>query len=323
MGKLAFNLNRFLLRGTQVAVYDYADSWEKFNIGESYICGFKNKELDSLPKFTERFGDRVILYDQGDLDGLNKELDRRGIRDIYWIKSGENDGIILPNKRNLMHVVFPNNDPHGDVYTYVSKWLSTTYGGDDDNYVPHIVNLPITGQYLREEFNIPAKAIVFGRYGGYDQFDLMVAKRAIVKFAEKNPNVYFLFMNTEPFSKDIPNIIYTKGSYDLTYKSNFINTCDYMIHARGLGESFGLSIAEFMSKGKSVICYSDGRDKNHLDMCKDTGEFYTNYEDITNIFTKLSKKPPSIAEGVTNASYIQNLYSPGVVMDRFIRIFGL
>lgn len=319
--KLAFNLNRFLLRGTQVAVYDYADSWEKVLGNEAYVCGFSDQETDSLPKFTERFGDRVILYKKGDLDSLNKELDRRNIKDIYWIKSGENDGIQLPSKRNLVHAVFPSNDPHGDVYTYVSKWLATTYGGDDDNYVPHIVNLPITGDYLRAELGIPTDAIVFGRYGGFDQFDIPMVKKTICDFAKANPSVYFLFMNTERFSRGIKNIIYVDGTYDLNYKSNFINSCDYMIHARQLGESFGLSIAEFMSKGNSVITYKGGRDKNHLEMCSKTGEFYQSGEDLQDIFKKLSTKPPSIAEQIINSDEINKNYSPKIVMDRFVRIF--
>ena len=94
-----------------------------------------------------------------------------------------------------------------------------------------------------------------------------------------------------------------------------------MIHARQLGESFGLSIAEFMSKGNSVIAYKGGRDKNHLEMCSETGEFYQSKEDLQDIFQKLSTKPPSIAEQIVNSDKIIKNYSPKIVMDRFARIF--
>ena len=65
---------------------------------------------------------------------------------------------------------------------------------------------------------------------------------------------------------DHPNIIYLDPIFDLQEKSNFIATCDVMLHARGGGESFGLSIAEFFFHNKPVLAPNFGGDQNHLIM---------------------------------------------------------
>ena len=59
-------------------------------------------------------------------------------------------------------------------------------------------------------------------------------------------------MNTIKFYEH-PRIIYLDANVDLLFKTQFINTCDAMIHARHDGETFGLSIGEFSIKNKPVI----------------------------------------------------------------------
>jgi hypothetical protein len=51
-------------------------------------------------------------------------------------------------------------------------------------------------------------------------------------------------MNIDSFATH-ERLIFLPGSADLDYKVQFINTCDGMIHARGIGESFGLAYGEF------------------------------------------------------------------------------
>ena len=57
---------------------------------------------------------------------------------------------------------------------------------------------------------------------------------------------------------------------DLVEKVEFINTCDAMLWARGAGETFGLSIAEFSSKNKPVIAMQVG-DLAHVHIMGDMG----------------------------------------------------
>jgi hypothetical protein len=39
-------------------------------------------------------------------------------------KAGLYDGKLVKNVKNLVHSVFKHNDVHGEVYAYISKWLS-------------------------------------------------------------------------------------------------------------------------------------------------------------------------------------------------------
>jgi hypothetical protein len=41
---------------------------------------------------------------------------------------------------------------------------------------------------------IPQDAIVFGRYGGMDDFNINIAKNAIKNYINLDTNVYFLFI---------------------------------------------------------------------------------------------------------------------------------
>jgi hypothetical protein len=112
-----------------------------------------------------------------------------------------------------------------------------------------------------------------GCYGGADSFNLDFAKREVVKAVKKRSDLYFLFMNIEPFAKH-ERLIFLPGNSDLFIKVKFINTCDGMIHARGIGESFGLACGEFSTKGKPVITYSMSPQRSHIEILGSKGVFY-------------------------------------------------
>ena len=110
-----------------------------------------------------------------------------------------------------------------------------------------MIDLPCSDENLRTELQIPKNTVVYGRSGGFSDFNLNIAHDAIKEYIDTDENCYFLFMNTERFYEH-PRIIYLDRNLDLQYKVKFINTCDAMIHARQMGETFGLSIAEFSLK---------------------------------------------------------------------------
>jgi hypothetical protein len=232
----------------------------------------------------------------------------------YFIKSGEDDGKLLSNVYNSIHAVFQHKQIHGDSYAYVSEWLAE-HMGMKGSFVPHIVWQPSPTLSFRESLNIPNNNIVVGRYGGMNDFDLPFVWSAIYNIALKRKDITFLFMNTKPFCPSLPNVIHVNGTYNLQNKSNFINTCDYMIHARQHGESFGLAIGEFLFHNKPVISWKDGYDKNHLTMLKNKGLLYENFNDLSKILTNIIK-----SSNVDCASLVAD-FSPVNVMDKFSRTF--
>ena len=74
---------------------------------------------------------------------------------------------------------------------------------------------------------------------------------------------------------------FIKGSFNKTQKVKFINSCDAMLHARSLGESFGLSCAEFAIKNKPILTYGYCRQRAHFEICKNNIIPYYSYKDLS------------------------------------------
>jgi len=298
-----FHSNQLGIRGTEVALYEYADYNESILGNTSYVAAPANSDLQTLDKFKSRFEDKVILYNTfSDLFSLD-------VKAAYFIKYGTNDGLLLPNARNIVHYVFDGSQPHGDVYVGVSEWLSERYKTDS---LPHIVKMPDISDEVRKEyrkyFNISEEDIVFGRHGGEDQFDVPYLKRVVEASADKGKK--FIFMNTRVFTAEHPNIIYLSPTYDLELKAAFINTCDAMLHGRTEGESFGLSVCEFLYYNKPVISNIVCRDRNHICILKEKGYYYSSDNELYSILMNFKKNDYVYRNHVDQ-------FSPDAVMKKF------
>jgi hypothetical protein len=277
--KIAFHSNQLNLRGTEVALFDYAFNNQTL-LGNSSIIVSKangNHAEEVIEKFRNHF--KVLFYNT--LAELESILTEEQAAAMYAIKSGENDGLLPKNVKNWVHTVFRKNEKHGDVYAYISEWLAEDQGSN--LYVPHIVTKPhSTTANLRKQLSIPDNAVVFGRYGGADTFDIRFARKVVLEVAYQNPDKYFIFMGTNEFSygnglyrkkwkdalfafgkpKTLPkNIIFLPATANAIDKQTFINTADVMLHARGQGESFGLAIAEFSISNKPIITFNSDSPK--------------------------------------------------------------
>jgi glycosyltransferase involved in cell wall biosynthesis len=304
---ILFHSNQLGIRGTETALYDYAHYNETILGNLSYIAApIEASDMTTLPKFIDRFDDRVLLYNSmGDLKNKSHE---NKIDVAYYIKAGFNDGLLIPGVKSIVHAVFTGKDPHGDVYIAVSKWLGDKYNVD---YLPHIVDigsLNINESY-REHLGYTKDDIVFGRYGGYDQFDVPYLPEVVESVA--NLGVKFLFMNTAPLhNHHHSNIVYLNAAYDLETKAAFINTCDAMLHGRTEGESFGLAIAEFLSMNKPVITNITCRDRNHIELLGSEGLYYSTPNELYSILVNYQKNNKDV-------KHLVSLFSPEKVMYKF------
>jgi hypothetical protein len=276
MKKIVFfdpNLNE---RGTSIATYDYAYYNETILGNKSIIVSLNKAELKSYEKFNERF-ETHILNSFSDVQKIQCDY-------FYSLKYGFNDGYLHHDAKNIVHVVFPSYDPHGDVYAYISKWLAESHGKGLP-YVPHMVNLPEVKEDFKEFFNIKNQ-LVIGWYGG-NNFEIPFAKQAVIDIANKRKDITFLFMNQDAFC-NLSNVIFIEGTTNQEQKVAFINTCDIMIHARERGETFGLAIAEFSTKNKPIITYSLSLERNHIEILQDKGIYYHNYDSLCNILDNIT-----------------------------------
>jgi len=290
---IAFLSNKLTLRGTEITLYDYADYNEKILGNKSIIITrdyekIKNEfdvDIQAYQKFQSRF--RVEYYaNNNPIKELDSIVETNHIDYLYIIKAGQKDGLISTKCKNLIHCVFLPNGPHGDVYSVVGQTVNNI-SRTNFPVVPHMIILPDTNMDLREELHIPKNAIVFGRYGGKETFDIPFAHAVIKDILKLRSDIYFIFMNTHVFYNHT-NIIYLPGNSCMIYKRKFINTCDALLHARCGGETFGITCGEFAVCEKPVITWNNSRANEHLLILKDKAVIYENgYElfDILNTFT--------------------------------------
>ena len=286
---IGFHANQLGLRGTDVALYDYAWFNRELLGNRSMIISDRNADLSGLDRFQGAFD--VFLYD--DFAQVDQMAADRGLDAVYFLKSGADDGKVVQRAKTLVHAAFQVCQPHGDVYAYVSAWLAGKMAGGRYPWVPHMVRLPETERHFRDRLGIPESARVFGRHGGRDQFNIPFVGEVVRKVAEADPDIYFLFMNTDRFCAPREKIIHLNPTWDLDAKAAFINTCDAMLHARIQGESFGLAIAEFLLKDKPVITWSDGIDQNHLAMLGDRGRYYRDPTELFDLITGFKRTEPN------------------------------
>lgn len=312
MKNIAFHSNQLGIRGTEVALYDYAYYNETVLGNKSYIISDANKDLQALQKFKDTF--EVFLYNK--FEDCFSFIKENNITDIYYQKAGDIDNKIVPGIRNLIHAVFQHKQIHGSVYCYISKWLAEK-ANMTEAYVPYIVTMPEPTKNFRTKLGISEDKIVIGRHGGFNEFDLPFVHGAIYEALKYRNDLVFVFMNTRQFGPDHPNIIFVEGTYNLQHKSNFISTCDYMIHARHHGESFGLAISEFLFHDKPVISWRDGVDQNHISMMSNKGFWYQDFSSLVELLKNLKLNDQSVG---TYKALVQE-FAPEIVMDRFNKIF--
>lgn len=317
---VAFLSNKLTLRGTEVALYDYADYNEKILGNKSIIItrDFEkvkheyDVDIQAYNKFHNRF--QVEYYNRDDaIFELDQLVEKNNITHLFIEKAGDWDGLISNKCKNLIHCVFSCNQPHGQVYSVLGQTVNNIFKTNFPVF-PYMVTLPFTNEDLRKELNIPKEAIVFGRYGGKESFDIKFVYSVIQQFLETRSDVYFLFMNTNVFLEH-PNIIYLPGNSDMIYKRKFINSCDALIHARERGETFGLTCGEFAICEKPIITWSQSSENEHLLILKEKAVKYNNENDLLEILNSFTKNKYDMKEN----GYM--FYTPENVMNIFKKIY--
>ena len=328
MMNIAFSVRQFTERGTEIAVYDYADYNEKILKNKSYIVYFSDDlrrrhgmhaSQATFPKFSARF-EMIQVHDMEDIPGI---VEKYKLNYFYAQVSGEmdpmyrfNDKALWGPCKTIKHCVFNTLGREGDHFISISETLNTRFG-TDVGVIPYIVHLPKHERDMRERLGIPRDAVVIGRHGAMDSFDVGTAKNAIRYFMglEESKNVYFIFLNTEKFLENHPRVKYLDMITDAEEKVEFINTCDAMIHARQMGETFGLAVAEFSFMNKPIITTTCG-DREHLHILGDRAIVFETIDDLLDILKNIRTR---IA--VRDDWNAYDAYSSERVMDKFKHLF--
>lgn len=322
MKKIILNCGYLNERGTSVAIYDYAYYLREYLNFEPIIIFSDNTNPPSagpgtLKEAIDHFEEQFKCIPYSNTNEIQKIINQIRPDYFYWLKHGQKDNIILDNIKTLIHSVFCSDlsEKHGDVYAVISEWMSAE-SNYQLPYVPHMVNLPSHNEDIRKEIGIPDSHVVIGRTGGDDNFDIPFVFNVIERVLQKRNDIWFVLMNT-PNSFRHERCFYVDRNVDLNDKVTYINTCDAMLHARILGETFGLSILEFASKNKQIISCSRNEihHKNHFLYLKDNFHKYQDANDLENILLNITRENPF------DTNYLNEMFSSENVMKKFNEVF--
>lgn len=314
---IAFYIDAMNYRGMANSTFQYA-FYNKKILKNNSIIFYNNKTKANRKDVINKFKAKFKVIGISNFSKINKFKKKYNLKFIYLQKGGEKKDNLLTTKINtIIHVLFPQryHQIHGHKYAYISEWLSHKFSNRKIPFVPYIVKDFNTKNDLKSKLNISKKNIVLGCHGGESSFDLKFVQDSIMNSVNKRRELTFLFLNIKKFCNH-PRIIFLKGSADEKIKKKFINTCDAMIYARSLGESFGLACAEFAINDKVIISYKFNRHKSHqYNSSKKFFLEYSSFNSLTKILLKINKKKRKrIFNKYKN-------YNPRKVMFLFRKIF--
>jgi len=312
MATIAFDGRVLNERGTTSAIYDYAEAVEQ-ELGHKALILHQTGADAFNPGIAAHFARRFEPVTYTDVDDMRRKVRASGAEVLYAFNFTPDQDRRVEGVRNAAHVLFQHYRPRADVYAYISEWMADHMGGAP--WVPHIVNVTPPDRSLRKDWGFPEDAVVLGRHGGYDQFDLPFVKGAVAEALERRRDLYFAFLNTEPFIQS-ERVKFIPTVYDMTEKSNFVFSCDAMLHGRKAGEGFGLAPAEFLALDKPVICWEGGKDRNHLWMIPDHRYVYRTATDLMRILLTFEPQPST---GYYRAAV--EPFKPAAVARRFSDVF--
>ena len=237
--KIGIHTNQFDGRGSIRALFDYGCALQDvLNYNPVFITSNRSDSI-ALKKIETRF--KLIIYDKRPIheQQYNEQIETKNLLSsivdsnqldfLYMLKSGYNDNVIPVGCRVGTHCVFTMDSPHSDVYAGVSKFIANKY--NQPLYVPHIINKINPSENLRTKLNIPNTAMIIGRHGGADSFNVEFAKIAIRTVLEHRTDIYFLFLSTDKFI-DHERVIFLPWSDSDQFKFDFIYSIDAFLHSR-------------------------------------------------------------------------------------------
>jgi len=315
---VAFHSNSMSLRGSENALWDYANFNETILGNYSLICHPGKLENVENPTYVKwKAGFPLVPY-RTKIE-LSSKLKERGVDILYQIKPGPYDGFVISGVKNCIHSMFLSDEFHGDCFAYVSRWASRAMTGREKSFVPHFVPKFESKLDLRQALGIPTKAKVFGRHGGWDTFNIPFVRKAVARHARQYPEDHFVFLNTEPIrgTERLANVHYLAATIDPSEKANFLATCDAMLHARLHGETFGLAVGEFAVLGKPVITFSKSRERAHLEMLGNQAVPYRHADELTKTLRDFRPHrtqgtefeiyaDPKVVMGIFRKKYLEN-----------------
>jgi len=249
--------------------------------------------------------------------------------DALYVHKRGYPGQVAPGVPQLNHAWDTARHRHGHRFAVTADWVARTARHAlrlpgrtlsvprlrRPPVVPDIVSLPDVDGDLRAELGIPEDAVVFGRHGGLGTFDIGFVMDAVRVVVRERPELWFVLINVEPFD-DHPRIVHVPPIVDRGEVRRFVNTADYMLHARSYGEGFGLAVAEFAMVGAPVLTYLGSPCLAQLELLHPGNLLgYRTSDEVLALLRTLPRRTEPVP------SDIRERFSPETVMPQFERVF--
>lgn len=286
--KIAFLTPHLTFRGSCVALYDYAHYNETLLGNQSIVLTTREKPdwvHDDTSCAFQWMSRRFPIFFYNTVQDAENIMLLEKVDRVYVIKHGDQDDLVFEQIPTMVHCLFDVSVPQGDRMMAVSRSLAEKYNRPGQ-YVEHMVSMsphcPI--EDLRKPLGIPPGAIVFGRYGGMDTFNLPWIPTVVDAILQTRSDVYFLFMNTPRFIQH-ERVIFIDPITNQIFKQRFIKACDAMIVPETLGHTFGLAIGEFQTFHKPIICYDNQQlwNRGHLDILEKEAITFSTKQELFHI----------------------------------------
>lgn len=315
--RIAFLSDGLKLTGPTVCLYDFADCNETMLKNQSIIFTrpyeHVKDQVDTSARVYEKFQARFPVIYYHSPEDIDRLVEDNMIDVLYILKSGNvSDGLMTTKCKCCIHCLEDSSTPHGDVYAVVGPAVNQR-SGTQYPIVPPMIRLDEMEEDLRAQLGISSNALVFGRYGPYESFDIPFVQEYID--ACNDPDIMFLFMNTKPFTAN-PRVIYLNGSMDPRVRKVFMNTCDALLHAHASGEMFGLACGEFAFGGKHVITYGLSKATTHLQLLGDRAMTYRNKVELEYILRNFGSLKQKYSTDIST-----NLYRKALIPENVMRMF--
>ena len=298
-------------RGASVAIHQYADYNERILGNRSVIALPREAEGPSADMYRNRFPDTVAYGSVDDLGALSRQVDV-----FYMLTYGHVPPFDLAalKCRSAIHCAL-----HGPQPARRRLRRRLRMGGRHLRHHRGPGRAPHRRPPGRRRGPAPGaehspEAVVFGRYGGFTQFNIMAVMRTIAHAVASREDLYFVFINTAPFMEH-PRVIYLPKTVDPAYKARFINTCDAMIHARAEGETFGLRPSGSFRSAVNPSSAGSGRPIGSICMC------WESTASTTGRRRSSSRRSCPSRRAETRPDCYSEKFSPHRVMGQFDRVF--
>lgn len=307
---VAFQLNSFACRGTEGVLWSYAQLNSRMGNESIFVIrkGVARQGVDfDDPSFRAYFEEAFETHELEDAH-IDRFLAERGVDVVVVSNSGGPDNFVPSSVPSVVRCVFKPNFPQGTVHAASSNRVSAGL----IPVVPDVVRVESGDGLpsLRAELGIPEEALVYGRIGGYDTFDVPFVRDVVRRVHDSKPDAYFIFVHTDPSGLEgLERVFFLPGTRDDVFKRRFIDACDYHLHARKDGETFGVAVGEFAVCGKPTISWAFCGDTEHFTILGDKIAQYADAEDLERILLD----PPKI--DMTKNGYQK--YSPEAASKKF------